>query len=67
MMHSTTTPTRIPSPVGLSTLFMHSSTGLAIPGEVVALCIMKDRDRARSLLPFPTAVYRAAPDPSRGR
>ncbi len=65
-MHNTTTPAQIPSPVALSTLLLHKSTGLAIPGEVVALCIMNGRDRGRSA-PFPSAVYRADADPGCGR
>jgi hypothetical protein len=62
MVHNASTPARMPSPVGLSTLLVHSSTRLAIPSEVVVLCTMHRRDRARPL-PLPGAFYRAARHP----
>ncbi len=37
-LRSTTTPAPDPRPVVLRMLFMHSSTGLAIPAEIVVLC-----------------------------
>jgi hypothetical protein len=66
MVPNATTLSEIPSPVVLSTLFMHRSTGLAIPGDGVVLCIMKGRDRGRSL-PFSSGVYKAAANPGWGR
>jgi hypothetical protein len=58
MVLNASTPAEIPSPVVLSTLFVHRSTGLTIRGEVVVLCTMEGRDQARSSL-FPSAFCRA--------
>ena len=51
-LRSTTTPAPDPSPVVLRMLFVHSSTGLAIPAEVVVLCRFL-RARSRPLPPLP--------------
>ncbi len=55
MVSNATTLAEIPSPVVLSTLFMHGSTGLACLGEVVVFCIMKAAIAPVSS-PFPSAV-----------
>ncbi len=51
MVSNATTLAEIPSPVVLSTLFMHRSTGLAFLDDVVVLCIMKG---AIAPIPFPS-------------
>jgi hypothetical protein len=51
-LHSSTTPAPHPSPVALRTLFMHSSTGLAIWAGIVVLCT------------FSTGAMAPAPSPS---
>jgi hypothetical protein len=59
MVLNASTPAEIPSPVVLSTLSVHRSTGLAFLGDVVVLCIMKGAI-APVPSPFPGAVYQAA-------
>ncbi len=54
MVRSASTPTPDPSPVDLSTLLVHNSTGLAIGlGIVVLGTIETVPDRARFPSPFP--------------
>jgi hypothetical protein len=60
MLRNTTEPAKKASPVVLRTLFMHSSTGLAVSAEVVVLCRFWTGAMAPAPLPFPSAVYRAA-------
>jgi hypothetical protein len=45
---------------------MHKSTGLAIWGKVVVLCIMKGRDRGR-FLPFPAPFTEPSANQGCGR
>jgi hypothetical protein len=55
-LHDTTTPAPGPSPVVLRMLFMHSSTGLAIPAEIVVLCRFSGGAMAPAPLPSPAPL-----------
>ncbi len=60
-LHSTTTSAPGASPVVLSTLLVHSSTGLGIPGWSVVLCIMKRGAVAPAPSPSPAPFTGPSP------
>jgi hypothetical protein len=68
MMSNATTSSEIPSPVDLSTLSVHRSTGLAFPGRFAVLCTIGRPKWAVAgaiepdPLPFPSAPF-ARPTP----
>ena len=57
MVHSASAPAPDPSPVDLSTLFVHSPPGLAIWRKVVVLRTIETAPDRGAPAPFPSAVY----------